>query len=257
MNGFTERRFAIIKEGALSMLLKAKINDTAQKILWEESVHTCKLVRNSMATTCSTTRPFRNFYGEKNKIIGSFLEFGRIGNVTKQDKFRKKMTNKTFKAIMVVYSENHTRYMYKFYNPETKRVIMTRDVKWEDWKMTDPAETLKMFRKSEKEYLVPVTEEEIITTSEPEDKITVHVIPDEGERVRPNEISENSSELTYLKIDADKDTLSYNRVLNALKKLDTSYSSVPWVATTSTWARARSRGAGLSRTHQNTATCPV
>ena len=92
---------------------------------------------------------------KKNKIIGSFLEFGRIGNVTKQDKFRKKMTNKTFKAIMVVYSENHTRYMYKFYNPETKRVIMTRDVKWEDWKMTDPAETLKMFRKSEKEYLVP------------------------------------------------------------------------------------------------------
>ena len=35
------------------------------------------------------------------------------------------------------------------------------------------------------------------------------------------------------------------------------YSLVPWVATTATWARARARGAGLSRTPQNTATCPV
>ena len=55
------------------MLLKAKLNDTAQKILWEESVHTCKLVRNSMATTCSTTRPFRNFYGEKKQDNWFFL----------------------------------------------------------------------------------------------------------------------------------------------------------------------------------------
>ena len=60
------------------------------------------------------------------------------------------MTDKTFKAIMMGYSDNHTRDMYKLYNPETKRVIMTRDVKWLDWKMTDPAETLKMFCKAEK-----------------------------------------------------------------------------------------------------------
>ena len=32
---------------------------------------------------------------------------------------------------------------------------MTRDVKSADWKNTDPAETLKMFRKAEKEDLVP------------------------------------------------------------------------------------------------------
>ena len=32
---------------------------------------------------------------------------------------------------------------------------MTWYVKWEDFKMTDSAETLKMFRKVHKEYLVP------------------------------------------------------------------------------------------------------
>ena len=44
-----------------------------------------------------------------------------------------------------------------------------------------------MFCKADKEYLVPGIEEDIITTSEPEDKMHVHVIPVEVERVRLNE----------------------------------------------------------------------
>ena len=59
MNGVIERRFYVIKEGALAILLNAKLNDTAQNILWEEAVHTCKRVRNSMATTGSTTSPIK------------------------------------------------------------------------------------------------------------------------------------------------------------------------------------------------------
>ena len=162
------------------MLLNAKLNDTYQKIMWEEAVHTCDRVRISMANTGSTTSPFKKIYGEKPEIIGSFSEFGRIGYVTKQDKFNKQMTEKTFKAIMVGYADNHTGETYNFYNPETKRVIMTRDVKWADWKMIDPVETLKMFCEAHKEYLVPGIEEEITPTSELENKILVHVIPDEG-----------------------------------------------------------------------------
>ena len=53
----------------------------------------------------------------------------------------------------------------------------------------------------------------------------VHVIPDEGERVRPNEISEKSSEPTYLKKNADADTSVYDKVLNTLKKLNILYST--------------------------------
>ena len=60
------------------------------------------------------------------------------------------MTDKTFKEIMVGYAENNTEDSYKFYNLETKIVIMPRDVKWADCKMTNPAETLKMFCKAEK-----------------------------------------------------------------------------------------------------------
>ena len=90
------------------------------------------------------------------------------------------MTDKTFKAIMVGYNKNNKRDRYKLKNLETKRVIMSRDVKWEGWKITDPAETLKMFREAHKEDLVPGVEEDMITKSDPEYKMHVYVIPDEG-----------------------------------------------------------------------------
>ena len=94
---------------------------------------------------------------------------------------------------------------------------------WDDWKKFDSAKTLKMLQEAEKDYLVPGIEEDVIPTSKIEENIPVHVIPDEGERVRPNEISDKSSDLTYLNKDADADTSAYDRVLNGLEKLDKLY----------------------------------
>ena len=89
--------------------------------------------------------------------------------------------------------------------------------------MNDPAETIKMLRESHGEYLVPGIKEDKIPTSEPGDNMYVHVIPDDGEIVRPNENLEKSSEFTYHKKDANTDTSSCDRVLNELKKVYTSY----------------------------------
>ena len=99
------------------MMLNTKLNDTAHKMLWEEAVHTCKRIRNSVDTTGSTTSDFEIFNGENPKIIGSFLEFVRIRYVTKREIFKKQMTDKKFREIMVLYANNHKRYKYKLYNP--------------------------------------------------------------------------------------------------------------------------------------------
>ena len=66
-----------------------------------------------MANTGSTRSPFKHFHVGKPKTIGLFLELGRIGFVAKQEKFKKQITDKTSKAIIVVYSNNHTRETYK------------------------------------------------------------------------------------------------------------------------------------------------
>ena len=65
------------------MLLNAKLNYTARKILWIEAVHTRERVRNSMATTGSTKSPSAIFYGEKLNIIVFFSKFGHIAYITK------------------------------------------------------------------------------------------------------------------------------------------------------------------------------
>ena len=52
------------------MIMNAKLNETAQKLLWAEAVHTCASVINYMATIGSTKSPFKIFYGEISNIIG-------------------------------------------------------------------------------------------------------------------------------------------------------------------------------------------
>ena len=116
-----------------------------------------------MATIGSTKSLFEDFYREKPKMIGSFSEFGLIAYVTKRDKIKKQMMEKTYKAFMFGYVDNHIRDTYKLYKPDTKRVIMRRDVKCEEWNMTYPAETMKMFLDSHKQDLVPGIEEYNIT----------------------------------------------------------------------------------------------
>ena len=44
LNRVIKRRLSVIKEVWLAMLINAKLNYTAQKILWEEAFHTCEIV---------------------------------------------------------------------------------------------------------------------------------------------------------------------------------------------------------------------
>ena len=51
------------------MLINAKINDTAQKMMWAEAINTCKHIRKIMATTGSTISPFEKLNGENPRSL--------------------------------------------------------------------------------------------------------------------------------------------------------------------------------------------
>ena len=51
------------------MMINAKLNYTAQKMLWTEAVNMCDRVRNSMANTGSTKSTFKNIYGENRRSL--------------------------------------------------------------------------------------------------------------------------------------------------------------------------------------------
>ena len=85
--------------------------------------------------------------------------------------------------------------------------------------MTYPAETLKVFPEAYKEYFVSCIQKDIIPSSEPKEKMQVHVIPNEVERVRLNRISEKLSEFTYLNKDADADMSVYNKSIKCTEEV--------------------------------------
>ena len=78
LNDITKEKFAVIKALVLALLLNAGLNDTDQKILWSEAVHTYKGIQNSISTTGITKSQFENFHEEKPNIIDLFSEFGLI-----------------------------------------------------------------------------------------------------------------------------------------------------------------------------------
>ena len=68
LNEVIEIILLAMKERTLDVLLNTNLNDTSQKMVWVEAVHTYKCVRNSIVITSSTKIPFEIFYGEKHKI---------------------------------------------------------------------------------------------------------------------------------------------------------------------------------------------
>ena len=62
-------------------------------------------------------------------IVVSFSESGCIAYVPKRENIKGYMNYNKYKAMMVVYAENHTRNNHKLYNPGGERVIMSRDIK--------------------------------------------------------------------------------------------------------------------------------
>ena len=67
------------------------------------------------------------------------IQYGQKGWVTNRTKIKKKLASKATKCIMIGYAGDHAGDTYRMYNPTTNRVIMTRDIKWDDWNSPLPS----------------------------------------------------------------------------------------------------------------------
>ena len=60
------------------------------------------------------------------------MQFGRVGYVTLGTK-PAKLDKKAIKCVMIGYSSDHPGDTYRMYNPLTKKVINSRNIRWADW----------------------------------------------------------------------------------------------------------------------------
>ena len=56
--------------------------------------------------------------------------FGRIGFVTIRSKMKRKISKRSYKAIMAGIPKRHSRNSYYMDNTKTRRIVISRDIKW-------------------------------------------------------------------------------------------------------------------------------
>jgi hypothetical protein len=144
-NGVVERKFVTLRDRAQAMMLGARLDDEHQGRLWAEAVYTATRLHNAVPNSINKISPDQMWYGESQRILDHLVTWGRIGFVKDRGSV-KKLDAKSTKMVCMGYSADHAGDVYRMYNPETKRIIDTRDVTWGDWHGSQEIPTsLKMF----------------------------------------------------------------------------------------------------------------
>ena len=119
-NGVVERSFETDLNCARAMLYQAKFMTEMTIKHWEMSVLYLQYTKNMSSTMANKDKMSLNskLNNEDDLNISNIKQFGKIGFVTIQNKMKKKLSKRSFKAIMVL--KNHSNDNYYMYNPETK-----------------------------------------------------------------------------------------------------------------------------------------
>jgi len=77
----------------------------------------------------TTHTPHYLFYGSDAPYTKHLQVFGKMA-IVKVLNPTNKLTDKGMKAIFVGYAEKHAGNVYRFINPSTNKIVLSRDVKW-------------------------------------------------------------------------------------------------------------------------------
>ena len=178
-NGVVERKFVTIRDRAQAMMLGARLDDEHQGKLWAEAVSTATRLHNAVPNRMHATKcPDELWYGEKPRILDHLVQWGRIGYVKERGPI-KKLDVKSTKMVCMGYAVDHASDVYRMYNPDTGKIIHSRDITWADWHGSqDIPISLKMFAK---DIEVDESDDQIgeETTVAPSPKPKPLVIPDD------------------------------------------------------------------------------
>ncbi|XLT27854.1 hypothetical protein HN873_059146, partial [Arachis hypogaea] len=161
-NGVAERKNRTIMDMVRCMLKSKQM----PKEFWAEAVATAVHILNKCPTKSVRDKTPEEAWSGKRPSIHHFRVFGCIAYAHVPDQLRKKLDNKGEKCIFIGYSTDSKA--YKLYNPETKKVIISRDVTFDEKDMWD------WNTKTEKQRtIIPntcdeVEERQLDTTEQPE-----------------------------------------------------------------------------------------
>ena len=114
------------------MLYQANFTTEMATKLWEMAVSYLQYTRNMSSTIANQDKmsPNSKFNNEDDLNILNMQQFIRNGFVTIRNRMKQKLSKRSFKVIMVGITRHHSNDNYYMYNPETKRIIISRDISW-------------------------------------------------------------------------------------------------------------------------------
>ncbi|RVW41754.1 Retrovirus-related Pol polyprotein from transposon TNT 1-94 [Vitis vinifera] len=125
-NGVAERKNRIIMNMVRSMLSEKQV----PKNFWPEAVNwTTHVLNRSPTLAVKGVTPEEAWSGVKPNV-DYFRVFGCIGHVHVPDNKRKKLDDKSFQCVLLGVSEESKA--YRFYDPVSKKIVVSRDVVFEE-----------------------------------------------------------------------------------------------------------------------------
>uniref|UniRef100_A0A2N9ICE2 Integrase catalytic domain-containing protein n=1 Tax=Fagus sylvatica TaxID=28930 RepID=A0A2N9ICE2_FAGSY len=125
-NGVAERKNQSILNMARSMLKSKKM----PKELWAEAVDCAVYLSNRCPTRSVQGKTPQQAWSRKKPTVSHLRVFGSIAYMHVPDQERSKLDDKSEKYVFIGYDPSSKG--YKLYNPSTKKVIVSRDVEFDE-----------------------------------------------------------------------------------------------------------------------------
>jgi hypothetical protein len=134
----------------------ADLTEGLRNLLRNEAIMTATTLANiSCNDMQSHLSPYQKFYNKAPLLkLEHFVQFGRLRYVTDRRKIKSKLAPKAIKCLFVGYELNHCVHTNQLYNPKTRHIILSRDVRWDNWNTKEPKQALREHRQVYMQHLV-------------------------------------------------------------------------------------------------------
>jgi hypothetical protein len=146
-NGRCERKFAFLWNGVRAVLNSAKLPKHLRDGLWAEAARYVERVAKQLVTPSRKDLPcpYQQFHNKPWEPLPYLRPFGSIAIITTKKAIQGKQLDKGTPMIYLGPSDSHAKDVGRFFNPETKRVIVSKPHKWMgvmygDWKNLKPSQ---------------------------------------------------------------------------------------------------------------------
>jgi hypothetical protein len=130
-NGKVERAFATLYGRMRAMMAGAKWNEEMKNKYWMEAAATATKLDNILNEKGEPS-PYEKFYNKSPDFEKHLRTFGELGVVTINpgQGIKAKLADRGTTCMFVGYPRDHAGNVYRMLNLQTKKILVTRDVKW-------------------------------------------------------------------------------------------------------------------------------